>query len=317
MSLTLPPFITNCFQKQLAHLSLRDLQFLSREITHAYQGDAVLKKKAISSLEQAWVYAAVRLPATYAVIQTVFSELPEELIIHSILDMGTGPGTLLWGACTYFQELKSITGIEINPYMLVLAQKLAVNFQISCELIQKNLLDLKECLPHDLVTLSYVLSELPSQGLIPVLEAAWNTASQGLILIDTGTPKGFEVIKKARTYFIEKGGYCYAPCGHEAACPMTSPDWCHFSVRLNREPLHQRIKQGTMGWEDEKYSYLILLKNSFPPKGQRILKKPLKNKRHLILEVCQETGVMLKPFSKRDAAYKDVRKLQWGGLLPF
>lgn len=307
------PFYT-LIQNRLKHLPLKDLQALSRDISKAYHGGTHLQTPAISSEDQAYVYAAVRLPATYAVTHAVLDQLPQELSVGSILDMGTGPGTLLWAACMRFQDLHEITGIENNPHMLNLAKVLASLFPTPCTLIQKNILDLKDSAPHDLVTLSYVVSELPEKALFQTLDFALNSATKGLILIDTGTPKGFEVIRKARTYLIERGAYCYAPCGHEAPCPMTGKDWCHFSARLNRNPLHQQIKGGTLNWEDEKYSYLIVLKKYLPPAGPRILKKPLKHKGHIVLDLCSESGITRQIISKKETSYKDAKKDDWGGI---
>lgn len=302
-------------QEKLKHLSLKDIQDFSHEITQNYRMGKDLQNTTISSKDQALVYAAVRLPATSAVIQAVFSQLPEDLFMTSILDMGTGPGTLLWAAYDYFPEIIQLTGIENNPHMLSIVQDLASHFDVSCTLIQQNILDLKNSLPHDVVTLSYVLSELPQQIMTNVLDFAWDSGTKGVILIDAGTPKGFEVIRKSRQYLVEKGAYCYAPCGHEAPCPMAGKDWCHFRTRLIRDPLHQKIKQGTLNWEDEKYSYLIALKNDHLPKGERILKNPIKNKGHVVLDVCSKNGIVRKTISKKDLQYRVAKKLDWGDMI--
>ncbi len=314
--MSFPSPIHTLIQNKLKHISLKDLQALSRDISKTYHEGTDLQTRAISSEDQACVYVAVRLPATYAVIKAVLAEFPKDVSVSSIMDMGTGPGTLLWAACAHFQDLQQITGIENNSYMLKLAKDFASLFSPPCTLVQKNILDLKDLDPHDLVTLSYVLSELPEKTLFQALDFALGSAIKGLILIDTGTPKGFEVIRKARAYLIEKGIYCYAPCGHEAPCPMIGKDWCHFSTRLNRNPLHQQIKEGTLNWEDEKYSYLIALKEHYLPRGHRILKKPMKNKGHIVLDLCSEQGVMRQIISKKEKSYKDVKKMNWGDIFP-
>jgi ribosomal protein RSM22 (predicted rRNA methylase) len=45
------------------------------------------------------------------------------------------------------------------------------------------------------------------------------------------------------------------------SCPMKSDSWCHFSQRSDRLEFQKVTKKGmTLSYEDEKYSYIILVK---------------------------------------------------------
>ena len=35
-------------------------------------------------------------------------------------------------------------------------------------------------------------------------------------------------------------------------------NWCHFAVRLARTSLHRDVKGARLGYEDEKYSFLVV-----------------------------------------------------------
>ena len=74
-------------------------------------------------------------------------------------------------------------------------------------------------------------------GQIEVLKKAWD-AAKVLVIVEPGTPRGFENILKAREQLIQWGGKMIAPCPHVKQCPMKDK-WCHFSVRLERTREHR------------------------------------------------------------------------------
>jgi ribosomal protein RSM22 (predicted rRNA methylase) len=182
--------------------------------------------------------------------------------------------------------------------------------------IQSNYL--KENLPMaDLVLGSYTFSELPKTDLEMALEKSWQTTKQCLVLIEPGTPEGFQTILKCRDYLIKNGGFIYAPCGHNGSCPIgLKNDWCHFSARLERSKLHRDMKEGSLPYEDEKYSYLVATKENWKPTYQRILRPSMTRKGHIVLDVCTPENIESKTYTKsKDKNFKDIKKLNWGDRL--
>jgi ribosomal protein RSM22 (predicted rRNA methylase) len=133
----------------------------------------------------------------------------------------------------------------------------------------------------DLTVMSYVTGELAPSSIEPLIEKAWRSARHFLVIIEPGTPAGFERIRAIRSQLISLGGHVVAPCPHGNACPMAGGDWCHFSVRLDRSSFHRQCKDGELTYEDEKYSYVIFSKEPHAPSGPRILRPRHRHTGHI------------------------------------
>src|SRR5206468_1807314 len=112
---------------------------------------------------------------------------------------------------------------------------------------------------------SYVLGELSVGQVEQVIRAAWLKTNNLLVLIEPGTPEAFRGIHAARTLLLGSGAHLVAPCPHHETCPMFNiGDWCHFAARLERTAEHRRLKAGALGYEDEKFSYIVASKDPVP-----------------------------------------------------
>jgi ribosomal protein RSM22 (predicted rRNA methylase) len=92
-------------------------------------------------------------------------------------------------------------------------------------------------------------------------------------------------------------------------------DWCHFSARVERTQLHRQLKGGELSHEDEKFSYLILAKQSASSEGfGRIVRHPHIEPGFIKLSLCTSQGKVANfGVSKRDKeAFRRARKSDWG-----
>jgi len=315
--MSLPNELAKAIETELNTIDFSLFSKAIEELSLRYRNS---EKVLISSSAHRLAYIGVRLPATYAVIKSALTQLKKVLPnieLASLLDLGAGPGTVAWAALNLFPEINKITLIENDKDMLLLGKKLSTNNASlkSAEWLNLNLLAENYFLANDLVTISYVLGELPLAERKNLLQKAWQATNKILLLIEPGTPKGFSNILQAREQLINLGANIVAPCPHQKTCPMQENDWCHFSERLPRSSLHRRAKAGYLSYEDEKFSYLIVSKFLVDRPIARIIRHPLKRKGHMQLSLCTNNGLKSLTISASKANYKLAKKLDWGDSL--
>jgi ribosomal protein RSM22 (predicted rRNA methylase) len=297
-----------------------ELKAAYETMSQAYRaGDKIVLKDSIMQL----AYIQARMPATVAVLSSVFAHLKAyESTITTLLDLGSGPASVLWAAQGKLLSLKHAVCVDQSKGLLDLGKTMLEQSDSSLEIIWlnerlggnvKSSLEAHGQKSFDLVTMSYVLNELPEDKRGKVLQDAWAQADGYLVLVEPGTPQGFQNIRDARDLLIRDGAQIVAPCTHENVCPMSQEDWCHFSVRLQRSKVHQSIK-GALAYEDEKYSYVIATKRPLSDRpAARIVKKPLESKGLVELDLCDANGLSRGKISKRQKdVFKLARKAGWG-----
>jgi len=261
-------------------------------------------------------YLAVRLPATYAAVTKVLEQVKKQMpafLPRTLLDLGSGPGTAIFAAEQLY-SFDRITAYEKEEALITVGKTLGSNLVIDW---QKKDLEQIDTLPAaDLILLSYAVGELSERGREKLIKAAAMAATV-LVVVEPGTPAGFERIRKIRADLIDQGKQMIAPCPHALACPMVSPDWCHFSVRLPRSSLHRQLKEGTLGYEDEKFSYVAVANSPISLPEARILRHPQKRKGHIHFTLCtRDNGISQATLSKRTPElYKTAKDLEWGDVL--
>lgn len=320
----LPEDLQKAIEIEIESAGLKELSQAREELTDRYRIPSQ-KRQFMTSDLQRQSYLATRLPATYAAVYQALQAVKKQnegLSPASLLDLGAGPGTALWAACNVFSTLESATLLEKDHSLASFGKRLAQHSDHT--VIQEarwELVDLEQLpdLPkHDIVTLSYSIGEL-APTIIPVLlEKCWQAANHLLVIIEPGTPVGFERIRLIRRQLIEMGGHLVAPCPHHVACPMEGGDWCHFAARVERTSFHRRLKSGSLSYEDEKFSYVAASKLAHPLPPARILRQPHHRSGHSVFTLCTAGGVKQTTVSKRCGSdYKLARKLEWGDSFPF
>jgi ribosomal protein RSM22 (predicted rRNA methylase) len=137
-------------------------------------------------------------------------------------------------------------------------------------------------------------------------------------MIEPGTPATFANVLRARDLLIGVGAQIVAPCPHHNVCPLAARnDWCHFAVRLERSAHHRRLKGGDLGYEDEKFSYLIASKIPMQRPEARIVRHPLKHSGHVKLTLCTPADLQQVTIAKsQKLLYRAARKAEWGDPWP-
>ncbi len=316
----LPLELQSAIEREVGKVERAHLNQACAQLTERYQaGD--FSTPAVTTEAHRAAYLTVRLPGTYAVNLRVFEEIKRMAsgtAIHSMLDLGAGPGTGLYAASETFPELQSATLMESDARFISIGKRLGSQSPHACIRealwIQHDLKTITQFEPHDLVVISYALGELPQAAMEKLISHAWAATQKFLAIVEPGTVRGFGFIHTARAFLIQSGAYLLAPCPHALTCPMAAAgDWCHFAERIERTSLHRQLKGGSLGYEDEKFSYVVASREVFPRPQARIVRHPRKNSGHVKLTLCTPEGLKNPVITKsQEAIYKQARKAEWG-----
>jgi ribosomal protein RSM22 (predicted rRNA methylase) len=274
---------------------------------------------AIRSEADALAYALARMPATYAAVVASLNALCEiapDFAPHSLLDVGAGPGTASWAAAATFPSLQSFALLDANAALRALALDLAKASTRLGDLNYRSgeaLAALADTEAADLVIASYLIGELDDAQRPKLAERLWSKTRGTLLVVEPGTPAGYARIIAFRQQLIAAGAHVAAPCPHDGRCPLTAPDWCHFTQRLARSRAHKQVKGAELPFEDEKFCYLALTRTPVALRPSRVLAQPHLGKAEVTAKLCTPDGLKSEKVPRRDkTAYARARRWRWG-----
>lgn len=275
----------------------------------------------LRSADDVLAYAVARLPATFAAAAAALSEVRERMpdwAPRSVLDVGAGPGSAAWAAVGVWPSLREVELLERDPRLIALGRSLAAAAPATLRSARWSEADVADLQPPatDLAVASYVVGELAPE-VAAALMRRLAAACAAVVVVEPGTPRGYEVVMRARDELLAAAGTVVAPCPHDRVCPMRGSDWCHFGARLARSPAHRRTKGATLGHEDEPYSYVAVARRPATAIGGRVVRRPRYRKGLVALELCTRDGLQHDDVGRsRGDAYREARRAVWGSALP-
>ena len=316
----LPLDIKNAIETLAEEAGTKVLRDAARDVSERYRNpDAV--NVAIRSEAEALAYLATRFPATYAAArfaceQTKLSH--PDFQPGSLADIGAGPGTAALAALDVWQGDGPVTLLEPNLHLRAVGEKLfsMLGHTDRFHWVEGDVLH--SPLPKaDLIISGYVFNEVLRQtkDAQSIIRKVWDAAQSLAVMIEPGTPAGFEHMLRFRDFAREQNIAIAAPCPHALECPLRAgPGWCHFSVRVERSRLHRSVKaDAVLGFEDEKFSFVALSRQkatNLP--DHRLIGHPSRQK-VLQIQVCSADGSAgTRAVAKSDPGYRQIRKLDWG-----
>ena len=317
-----PALLRQAVDGALEGVALADLKRAAAVLSERYRREILDGELHLPDDLAAKAYLAVRLPATYAALRDAMSKLAElrpDFRPASLLDVGSGPGTALWAAVDCWPQLENALLLEASGAIRKWGEILAESVPVAH--VKWQPADIAKGVSgkflSDLVCLAYVLSELTATARQKVIDDLWLLTGDVLLIIEPGTPKGWERILAARSRLIEQGAHIIAPCPHRLPCPIAAPDWCHFSRRVARSRLHRLAKEADVPWEDEKFIYLAAARKPGLAVEARIVARPCASKGRIDLNLCCVDGSHReRTVSKRDGAtFKTARRRDWGEVV--
>lgn len=314
----LPASLRHAVDAALEGTPLSEIQRAAELLSRRYRAETRDGRLHVADDLAAKAYLATRLPATFAAVRQAFGEVAarrEGFLPTTLLDVGAGPGTALWAAREEWDALASAIMVEASPAMRQAGTRLAQSSGLSVSWraakVEDGLTDLEKA---DLVTLCYVLDELTPAARDTLVDRLWALCGDTLVIVEPGTPAGWQRIVAARERLVAAGAHVIAPCPHEAPCPIAAPDWCHFSRRVARSRLHRAAKGGEVPWEDEKFCYVAVSRHPADDRPALVLTPPRTASGMVRLKLCLAQGTVEERLVTRreGTRFKAARKTDWG-----
>lgn len=307
--MNLPKTLSDKINSVFSSLDKNSLKSTQKNLTFKYKNKTGNSKDLISDKNDSVLYAVSRMPATYSVIYTLMCELINQGAItgiESVIDVGSGTGSVYF-ALKEIQENLRFELYERNLDMINVFNKLCDNK------IKVNTLDILTSdisLTADIVTASYVLSEMTEKDRNLVFTKLLNISSKYVLIIDTGTPSTYENMLKLKNFAKQKGYNVIAPC-LLSDCPLKN-DYCQFYARVERSSLLRQAKSATLSYEDEKYFYMLFSKEdvNFLDK-KRVIRRPRIKENEVELITCSSNGVITEKITKKNKEdFKRAKKIK-------
>jgi ribosomal protein RSM22 (predicted rRNA methylase) len=318
----LPPALRAAVERALNGRKLADLAATAATLSQRYRDERRDDRLHVTSEADALAYLASRLPATYAAVRASFAAIEQarpDFAPRTALDIGAGPGTALWAAADCWPDLAEAELVEASPVFQACGAELAraANLPRITWRVTDAANAAFDAAPRDLVTMAYALNELPPDVRPQLLQRLWQVTADTLVIVEPGTPAGWQRIAAARAQLIAAGAHPVAPCPHAHPCPLVPPDWCHFAARVARSRAHRLAKAAELSWEDEKFSYVAVSRIPAPVAGARVIARPRKGSGRVTLKLCHPDGSASEQlFSRRDGdLFKRAARSDWGASL--
>lgn len=336
----LPTWLRDAVEELAAAIPQRDLARAAAELSDAYRAGNY-SRAPLDSAARRIAYLVQRMPATYAACARVFEEirsLAPAFAPKKMLDLGAGPGTASLAAAGQWPELEIATRVERDVDLIMAGERIAkalghpsvTNFywekdglpeflrtlKLDSDEYPESTVNARRSNGFDIVVFSYVLGEVPALVQRRLLLDAWRFCRAMIVLLEPGTPRGFSNVLAARDLLGPLGAHILAPCPRSDphTCPMAAAgDWCHFAQRVERSSLHRQLKGGELGYEDEKFSYVVLSRQPLPTASARVIRHPSIRKGHVELQLCTPSGLERITVGKsQKERYRAARKAEWG-----
>ncbi|WP_318203836.1 small ribosomal subunit Rsm22 family protein [Streptomyces sp. SCL15-4] len=288
-----------------------------------YRGDTPTHAPILRDRADVAAYAAYRMPATFEAVRSALAALADAVpgwtpARHT--DVGGGTGAATWAVQSTWPGERGVTVLDWAEPALALGRRLAAahpalkdarwqRARIGADLTLDD---------TDLVTVSYVLNELAAADRAALVDAAAR-AARTVVIVEAGTPAGYDRVIEARDRLVRAGFRIAAPCPHSAACPIVpGTDWCHFSARVGRSSLHRQVKGGSLAYEDEKFSYVAATRLPAEPAPARVVRRPQIRKGQVLLDLCEaDERLRRSTVTKRHGdLYRAARDADWGDAWP-
>ena len=316
----IPDLLESAIEEEIQGIKITKLKEIAQKLSNRYMNEKREGQTLLSKEKEALAYSIMRMPATFGAVTVALRNtlnIAKNCNIETILDIGAGTGAATW-AINELLNLKKITCIEREDAMRKVGQALMRhNTEMEkVEWINEDITNSQLIKGADLIVTSYMINELNPEERKKVIQKLLNLESKIILIIEPGTPEGFKNIKEVQKIAIENGAYIIAPCTHQEECKLPENDWCHTTVRVERNKIHKILKSGEAPYEDEKFSYIAISKENFGTAESRILRHPIIETGKITLKLCTHGNIEQKIITKKEKEkFKLAKKRKCGDTI--
>src|SRR5262249_27213571 len=205
----LPPDLVAALERLSEGVSRTGLARRAARLSETYRADRA--STAIADAGDALAYALTRMPATYAAVAGCLDALAmarPAFTPRSLIDVGAGPGTATWAAAEAFASLQDFALADSNEHLRTLALELMrSNRRLHRGTYRASSARafLNGAADADLVVASYLVAELDDAEPSSLAELMWQRTCDTLLIVEPGTPAGYQRILAVRTVLIAQG----------------------------------------------------------------------------------------------------------------
>lgn len=300
----IPNSLEEAIEKEIQGIKITELKELAQNLSNRYMNEKRTGEALLSEEKEALAYSIMRMPATFCAVTVALRNtlnIAENCKIDTVLDIGAGTGAATW-AINELINPNEIICIEREEAMRKVGQALMDN-NTEMKIVQwvnEDITNLQLIKGADLIVVSYMINELKQEERKKVIKKLLELKSKIILIIEPGTPEGFKNIKEIQKVALESGTYIVAPCTNQKICKLPENDWCHTSVRVERNKIHKILKSGDAPYEDEKFSYIAISKENLGTAESRILRHPIIETGKVTLKLCTNGNIEEKIITKRE-----------------
>ena len=316
----IPDLLENAIEKEIQGIKITELKELAQKLSNRYMNQKREGQTLLSKEKEALAYSIMRMPATFCAVTVALKNtlnIEESCEIETVLDIGAGTGAATWAINEYINP-KEITCLEREEAMRTVGQAL-----MKCNSEMKKVKWISEDITNsqyvkgaDLIVASYIINELKQEERKNVIKKLLDLESKIILIIEPGTPEGFKNIKEIQKIALENGAFIIAPCTMQGICKLPESDWCHSTVRVERNKIHKILKSGELPYEDEKFSYIAISKENLGTAESRILRHPMIETGKVTLKLCTNGNIEEKIITKKEKEkFKQAKKKKCGDTI--
>lgn len=316
----IPNILENAIEQEIQGIKITELREIAQNLSNRYMNEKRTGQTLLSKQKEALAYSIMRMPATFCAVTTALSHtlnIINSYNIETVLDIGAGTGAATW-AINELLNLKEITCLEREEAMRNVGQVLMKhNTEMkNVQWIDEDITSVQIINGADLIVSSYMINELKQEERKNVIKKLLELESKIILIIEPGTPEGFKNIKEIQKIALENGAHIIAPCTSQEICKLPEDDWCHTTVRVERNKIHKLLKSGDAPFEDEKFSYIAISKQDLGTAESRVLRHPTIEAGKITLKLCTNGNIEQKIITKKEKElFKQAKKKKCGDTI--